>query len=343
MLTVFNRYARLKNSSLADEHIDTAKNSDGLSNMDEASPAPSLKRQKAAKQFAGKPKFWTKRYWLIEALKLTALYIALSPMVAMPLYRHLIFFPDKTDYSKAIAYPLEQLKKQLNVDHEDVYFKTADGKRLHGIYFAYPGAKKVILVCHGNGGNIAHRMVLVAALLVCKANVFLFDYQGYGSSEGSPSVNGIVTDGVAAYDYLHQTRHVDPTNIVVYGESLGSGVAPQIADQRPVAGIIVQSGFSSLVSAGKDHFFFLRAYPNSWFPENLDNVAVLQKPHPPLLIIHGKDDPILAFHNATDLYAQACEPKQLVAIDKFGHYIACVDMKEYSQPIVGFLQSPGSR
>ncbi|HEY9719297.1 MAG TPA: alpha/beta hydrolase [Trichormus sp.] len=311
--------------------------------MNDAVQDSTAQRQKPSKKFGAKPNFWTKRYWLTEAVKLSALYIALSPMVAMPLYTHLIFFPDKTDYSKTIAYPLEQLKKQINVDHEDVFFNTPDGKRLHGIYFACPGAKKVVFVCHGNGGNIAHRMVLAAALLVCKANVFLFDYQGYGSSEGSPSLKGVVTDGVAAYDYLHQTRHVDPTNIFVYGESLGSGVATQVAEQRPVAGIILQSGFSSLVSAGKDRFFFLRAYPDSWFPENLDNVAALRKPHAPVLIIHGKDDPILAVHNATDLFAQACEPKRLVLIDNFGHYIGRVDSKEYSESIIRFLQSPGSR
>lgn len=342
MLTVFNRNARLKNSTLPDEQINTPQNTGGSPAMDDAPQPASVDGQKSAKKSAGKPKFWTKRFWLIEALKLTALWLVLSPMVAMPLYTHLIFFPDKLDYAKAIAYPLAQLKKQIKVDHEDVYFKTPAGERLHGMYLAYPGAKKVVLVCHGNAGNIAHRIVLAAALLVCKVNVFLFDYEGYGSSDGSPSLKGIVTDGVAAYDYLHQTRHVDPTDIVVYGESLGSGVATQVAQQRPVAGIIIQSGFSSLVSAGKDHLFFLRAYPDRWFPENLDNVAAMQKPHPPLLIIHGKEDNVLAFHNAQDLYAQACQPKQLVAIDKMGHYVERIDRKEYAEPVTKFLQSLGS-
>jgi len=290
-------------------------------------------------QKKAKKSIWTKRYWTIEALKMTALYVALSPFVAWPLYTHMIFFPDKTDYAKTIEAPLQQLKKRFGVTDEDVYFNTPDGKRLHGLYLARPGAKKVFLVCHGNGGNIAHRMDLAASLLVCNGNVFLFDYEGYGSSEGEPSIKGVVRDGVAAYDCLNKTRHVDPSDIIIYGESLGTGAAAQVSLQRKVAAIILQSGFTSLISAGKDHLFFLRFYPDSWFPDNLDNVAAMQKPHPPLLIFHGKQDPVLAFHNAETLFAEAVQPKKFIALSPFEHAVERADIKEFNQPIAALIQS----
>lgn len=340
MLTVFNRSARLKTSHATDEQIGTpSRTANGSPSMNDASKPAKMPEINPSKRSGGKAKIWTKQYWQIEAVKMTALWLLLSPLVAMPFYTHIIFFPDKTDYSKDVAAPLAQLRQENKVTAEDVYFKTTDGQRLHGMYFAYPGTKKVVLVCHGNAGNIAHRVVLAQALIVSKVNVLLFDYQGYGSSEGSPSIKGIVSDSVAAYDYLHKERHVDPTNLVVYGESIGSGAAAQLAQQRPVGGIIIQSGFSSLVSAGKDHIFFLNFYPDSWFPENLDNVAAFQKPHAPLLIIHGKEDHVLAFHNAEKLYAGACEPKRLVAVDKLGHSVERSDMKEFSEPITKFLQT----
>ena len=113
----------------------------------------------------------------------------------------------------------------LQLKHEEVYFHTEDGKRLHGWFFPLDGAFPVILFCHGNAGNISHRLFNVELLLKHGLQVFIFDYRGYGKSSGRPSEKGLYKDGLAAYDYLINERHILPEQIIMFGRSLGAAVA----------------------------------------------------------------------------------------------------------------------
>jgi len=143
--------------------------------------------------------------------------------------------------------------------------------------------------------------------------VVVYNYRGYGNSEGTPSLDGVCEDAVGAYDYLVREEHVEGDHIIAYGESFGSGVTGQLVARRKVGGVILQSGFSSLLRASRDTLPWLRLYPDSWFPKQMmDNVAVFSKPHPPLLIIHGQKDRVLSVQNAQDLYAAAAQQKTLL-------------------------------
>lgn len=256
----------------------------------------------------------------------------------MPLYNRMLFFPDRTDYSGTIAGAIKQLKDELKVTTTTQWIPTADGHKLIAYYYQRPGAKKVFVLSHGNAGNAQGRVLLAAALLCCNCNVLSYDYEGYGQSDGKPTIKGIVRNGLAAYDFTAHQLHYTADQILLYGESIGSGVSVQIAQQRPVAGIVLQSGFSSLLAAGREHIWFLSLYPDQWF-DNLDNVTYFKTKHPPVLILHGELDPIIATHHCHDIYDRACQPKTLVVLTNFGHILENVDNMQYLKAVGTFVNS----
>ncbi len=143
---------------------------------------------------------------------------------------------------------------------EDVHFKAGDGIGLHGWFFPAdtnsPRANLVFLICHGNGGNISHRLDLCAVLLQTGANVFVFDYRGYGRSEGKPGEEGTYLDAQAAYHWLCQKGFCGE-HIIAFGESLGGGVASELALREKLGGIVLQSTFTSVPDIGAELFPWL--------------------------------------------------------------------------------------
>ncbi|PWT98956.1 MAG: alpha/beta hydrolase [Candidatus Melainabacteria bacterium] len=244
--------------------------------------------------------------------QLVVFYLVLSPKVAMPLYNKLMFFPMKEgEYD---------VKTVAGVSKEDCFFSSANGRKLHGWYFAVPQARGTVLISHGNGGNLTWRVPLFEMFIRSKVSVFIYDYQGYGYSEGSPTVDNICEDGIAAYDFLVQKKNVPPSEVILYGESLGGAVACYTAARKQSAGLILQSTFSSLPHIAGQKLLHLKLYPQFFYPQNtLDNVAVLKSPHPPLLIVHGLKDRIIPEGEAELLFQGACEPKKIVRIAEASH------------------------
>lgn len=246
------------------------------------------------------------------AAVLGALYLALSPRIASRLYGGVMFHPHQ------FPDDLELLDIE-GVTREEIFF-VSNKLRLHGWYFHVPKSTKTLLFSHGNTGNILNRETMIGLQLKAGYSVFIYDYRGYGRSEGNASVFGIVADGCAAYDYLIQQRDLKPEQIVLYGESLGAAVACQIAARREAAGIVLQSGFSSLRKIGMETIPFIRIYPKFLLPQpELDSAAVLERDHPPLLIIHGKKDTVVPFTHAEEIYSRALEPKHFVPLTRCGH------------------------
>lgn len=244
---------------------------------------------------------------------LVLLYLFLAPL-NVPLYELLMFpivDPRTPDRTKEFA----QLEK-MHVTRKEVTFRSANGRKLKGWFFELPGTKRVFLFSHGKGENIFAKLDSARLLLLCGGSVFMYDYQGYGLSEGKVTIGNACNDALAAYDYLVKKEHRSGKDIIAFGESFGSGVSSQLTLKRPVAGVIVQSGFSSLMRAGRDRLVWLNAYPDWVFPDylKLDNAAVFSKPHPPLLIVHGKRDRLVSFANAEDLYQRAVEPKMFLPV-----------------------------
>jgi uncharacterized protein len=245
---------------------------------------------------------------------LLALYLVFCPRWNYILYRPLLFHPWKVTATEPVAPPL------AGVTGENVYFPSENGKMLNGWYYVNPKAIYTIIFNHGNGGNITVRTDLVQLLLMAGASVFIYDYEGYGESVGKPTVEGICEDGAGAYKYLTSVKAIHPDKIILYGESLGAAVASYISTRFECKAIVLQSGFSSLYGIACEVFPLLKIYPAFLFPNPaLDNLSVLSKPHPPVLLIHGDADTVVPVSHAKTLYDKAVGPKKFLELPKTGH------------------------
>jgi uncharacterized protein len=194
--------------------------------------------------------------------------------------------------------------------YEDVWFKASDGVELNGWFFPAgtnsDRAHLAVLVCHGNAGNIGDRLDTCAALLATGANVLLFDYRGYGRSGGRPSEEGTYRDAEAAHQWLRQ-RGFAGTNIIAFGESLGGGVAAELAARQAVGGLVLQSTFTSIPDIGAELFPWL---PVRWLAKiRYDTHAKLPGLKIPVLVMHSRTDEIVPFHHGERNFAAANEPK----------------------------------
>jgi fermentation-respiration switch protein FrsA (DUF1100 family) len=220
----------------------------------------------------------------------------------------LIFFPsrDPVEYTHPPGLVLD-----------DVFFSASDGTRLHGWYVPHAQPKAVVLFSHGNGGNLSHREDVLRTLHQLGAAVFIYDYRGYGRSEGSPTEAGVMSDARAARAWLAQRAGVKEADIVQMGESLGGAVAVDLAAADGARGLILENTFSSLPDVAAHHY--------SWAPVKLlmrsrfDSVAKIGKYHGPLLQFHGDADTIVPYQFSQRLFAAANEPKRFVTIPRGDH------------------------
>jgi len=199
---------------------------------------------------------------------------------------------------------------ELNRPFEDVFFDTTDGVKLNGWFFpADTNATHralAVLVCHGNAGNITHRLGLCRALLATGVNVFLLDYRGYGRSAGRPSEEGTYRDAQAAYRWL-RAKGFAATNIVAYGESLGGAVAAELAMREPLGGLVLQSTFTSIPDIGAELFPWL---PARWITTiRYDTHSKLPLIRIPVLVMHSRTDDLIGFRHSERNFAAANQPK----------------------------------
>jgi fermentation-respiration switch protein FrsA (DUF1100 family) len=205
---------------------------------------------------------------------------------------------------------MEATGAELGRRFKDAFFRTDDGVELNGWFFPAdtnsPRAAFVILLCHGNGGNISRRLGMTQVLLASGVNVFLFDYRGYGRSEGHPSEEGTYRDGVAAYRWLQQ-RGFAGKNILLFGESLGGGVVAELATHFETAGLVLQSTFTSIADIGADLFPWL---PVRWLAHiKYDTLSKLPRINAPVLVMHSRADSLIRFRHSQRNFAAANEPK----------------------------------
>lgn len=233
---------------------------------------------------------------------------------------------------------LAMVPSQWGLDYEEVNFETPDKTRLHGWFFPLKGDPPTILFCHGNAGNISHRLENVKLLLDQRLQVFIFDYRGYGKSTGRPSESGLYRDGLAAYDFLANQKGVQPHKIVLFGRSLGAAVAIEIALQRQVRSLIIESPFTSTKEMARTVLLF---WPISFFsPPHYNNSVKIGRISVPKLIIHGENDKIVPFSMGKKLYDLAQPPKYFFPIKGAGHndtYV--VGGKTYFDALTAFIRN----
>ncbi len=208
---------------------------------------------------------------------------------------------------------------------------SADGARISARYFPNANAKFTLLFSHGNAEDIGYDTPFLEAIHDAGFAVFAYDYQGYGTSEGRPSEEHVYEDNQAAYHYLINDLHVPPGRVIAWGRSLGAAAAVDLAARQPVAGLIIESAFTSA-------FRVLTRFPLLPF-EKFPNLAKLRNVHCPVLVIHGKRDGIISFYHGQTLFAAANEPKLSYWVDKAGHNdLAMVAGNRYFEELQKFTE-----
>lgn len=221
---------------------------------------------------------------------------------------------------------------------EDVYLTAEDGTRIHGLFLPSPAAKVTVLISHGNAGNISHRME--RALLFrewLEANVLLYDYRGFGLSEGQPDEPGTYQDGRAAYRHLVDSRGIPPEQIVLFGESLGCAVTVELATSHRSAAVVLEAPFTSVPDMSRLVFPMLPV--GAFIKNRYDNLSKIGRLRTPLLVMHGDRDEVVPFWMGERLFAAAAEPKRFFKIVGAGHndtYIAGGDA--YRNALVQFVR-----
>lgn len=213
---------------------------------------------------------------------------------------------------------------QDGLSFEEISFTSADDTRLSGWFIPAKGkALGTVIHFHGNAQNMTAHYSYVSWLPKNRFNLFVFDYRGYGSSEGTPSREGLYQDCVAAIKYIKTRPDIDQNKLIVFGQSIGGANAITAIGNNEftgIRGLATDSAFSTYKRVAGEHAGLLKPFAylligNKWSPERyIGNIAPA-----PVLIIHGTLDPVASYNHAEKLYAAAREPKQLWTVEGGGH------------------------
>jgi pimeloyl-ACP methyl ester carboxylesterase len=203
---------------------------------------------------------------------------------------------------------------------EDIYLRSSRGDEIHAWWCPRDGAREVVLFCHGNAGNLSQRRVsrdrdVIAIAEVLNASVLIFDYPGFGQSSGAPSEAGCYAAGDAAYEWL--AERVPPGRIIILGQSLGGGVATDLASRRPHRALALLKTFTSIPDIVLAKFPLLPAH--RLMRNQFDNLAKIGACHSPLFIAHGDCDHLIPIGQAERLFAAATAPRELFRMPGCGH------------------------
>jgi fermentation-respiration switch protein FrsA (DUF1100 family) len=218
-------------------------------------------------------------------------------------------------------------------DIQDVSLLSADGTRLHAWWLPCPGSKSALLYLHGNAGNLSHRgSSLVKIREVLHVGVLIVDYPGFGKSEGKPSEAGCYAAGQASYDWLVQEQKIDPKQILLFGASLGGGVAVELASRQDHRALILIKTFTSLPDVGQHIFPWL---PVRWVMRNrFDNLGKITQCQRPVFFGHGTSDELIPYSQGRKLFEAANQPKEFFVLEG-GHNHALP--QAFFQALKGFL------
>jgi uncharacterized protein len=227
--------------------------------------------------------------------------------------RRLMYFPDRT----------HTLPAQVGLPEvEERVLKTPDGARVVAWYGKAKPGEPTLLYFHGNAGSLAARAERIRRFMAEGWGVYMMTYRGYGGGTGSASEVANVSDARLAYGALVQ-EGVDPASIILYGESLGTGVAVRLATERPAAGLILDAPYTSIVEIAAQGYPYLPV--GYLLKDRYESKNYIRQVHMPLLILHGERDPVIPVEMGRALLALANEPKRLATFPRAGHSDIYVD------------------
>jgi len=201
---------------------------------------------------------------------------------------------------------------ELGLAFEKVVFTTDDGLKLTGWYVSAEQARFTILFCHGNGGNMAHRLDSINIFHDLGLNCFIFDYRGYGASQGKPTEQGTYLDAAAAYKWLTHHKKIPPQNIIIFGRSLGGSIAANLAANVKAKALVIESSFTSYVDIGRKFYPYMPVRLFATY--SYRTIDYIRKVYYPVMIIHSRNDDVIPFEFGLELHEAANEPKEFVEI-----------------------------
>ncbi len=221
--------------------------------------------------------------------------------------------------------------------HEDVYIETSLGNTIHGWYVERPQSERTILLIHGNGvhlGYMAQRIEMLGETY--NADIFAFDYRGYGKSKGSPSETGLLVDAEAAHDWLQERSGQQAEEIVIWGRSLGGALATHLAGKRGAGLLVLDRTFDSMVNVASSHYPWL---PVRWILSNrYPSSDRISKYEGPLFQVHGRADRVVPFSCGAALFeAAASKEKEFIESESLAHNEAWPD--DFHRQLQQFMAS----
>jgi pimeloyl-ACP methyl ester carboxylesterase len=247
------------------------------------------------------------RWFIIRLVILLIVLYAAALVIGIVFQNKFIYFPELISQSRKIP---------LRMDDVEIYIDVPEVGKIHSVYRRAPEGALTVLFLHGNGGNVMNYSSVYDGLVNLGVGVLMIDYPGYGKSEGSPSEQALYASAHAAVQFLESTG-VKKEDIVVYGASLGSAVAAELAAGGKFAGLILQSPFPDIVTVGQSHYFFL---PVSLIArEKYDTISRMENIDCPLLVIVGAKDRMVKPLMSRRVFEKAKEPKELYEVKRAGH------------------------
>lgn len=218
----------------------------------------------------------------------------------------LIFYPGRLD---------PDFKFRLGEDDDEVYYRTADGELINALFFE-GRSRNVVLYFHGNAGDLSGWQFVAEDFTSHGFKVMVIDYRGYGKSSGGISEEGFYLDGAGAYQYLVE-KGFKPENIIVYGRSIGSGVAVQVASKYPCKGLILEAPFASLKKLADEKLPFF--FPSLYLKFPFDNLAKINKVKCPVIFLHGTNDTLIPPSHSSSLFKHFTGKKEMILVEGASH------------------------
>jgi fermentation-respiration switch protein FrsA (DUF1100 family) len=261
------------------------------------------------------------------AIALILIFIAIIAL-AWLFQTRLIFFPSRL--------PSDHIFRN-DLQHEEVFLTTSDSVSINALFFPSAG-NKVILYLHGNAGCLDSWQYAWDDFRMPEYNFLIIDYRGYGKSTGRISEDGFYTDAQSAYDYLLK-RGFLPENIVVYGRSIGSGVAVHLASTNPIGALILEAPYTSVRKLASEKAPLL--LPWLYIKYRFDNLGKINAVKAPLLVIHGTGDNTIPFVHGQSLFESFNGKKTMLTIEG-GNHNNLAEFREFGDGIKAFLTKVGN-
>jgi fermentation-respiration switch protein FrsA (DUF1100 family) len=262
----------------------------------------------------------------------------MKTLLALPLLYGAVLFTSCRVQERLLFHP-----QKLAADHDfqlappdaEVTLRAGDGVAIDGVLFTRPSSRRAVVYFHGNAGSLASWKDVARGLVDLGCDVLVIDYRGYGKSGGTFSEGGFYEDGEAAYAFM-KARGWPDDRLIFYGRSLGTGVATELALRHRVAGLILESPYTSIPDLAAQRYWFL--LPRLYLRYRFDSLSKAPRVAMPVLVLHGTDDTLIPVAHGRRLAAAFGGPHTFVAVAG-GHHSDLGSFQERRQALAAFLAS----